>query len=278
MTQPTAPPRILVLGSSHTVALKEGHARLPEELRAALDVTFFALGGSLISHYTVDAVGHFRLRDDVAPALASQCREQARAINDGTEEVDLAPFDVICLAGTFNGLDPMIRLLPQVGVGGMHDPDTAAARGTLLSPEALEGIAARMIDRAIPAWDFTALAGKRLFVMSPPLPFEKVLRPEVGGRLGAQITEEIRANPAYVPCIQAYLADLTEALQARAGMTLLPQPPETLSAHGILSADSYADGAKRIGGGDQPDRDFLHGNARWGELFWTRFAPLCAAA
>lgn len=228
-----APLRLVVFGDSHYACVRAAEDRVD---LAGLDVEYWGHVGRRFKFLTW-ADGAIRATDDQTALRFAKFNDKGRTSLPARE------FDAILFVGCRLYLTPIFLLVGQ-----------ARADGQLLSGALIDRL---ILDRltGTPTWDFavqTARLGTRVLISPPSFPTE-------GGEHGWEAL--FPDSSALLPDDRALVWDRVQAVMAGSGVTLIPQPADTVAAGATtwlaFATDSYA-----------TTGDAEHKNADYGALVW----------
>lgn len=229
--------RILVLGNSHAATLRRAFPRLQEE-QPDLSLAFWGLPGGAFAKARAGADGC--LRPDPSDAVS---RHKVAQWN-GTDHIDLAPFDRILLVGLRYGLRQSISLMRD-----LQPLDWGRRRRALGVSTGFLREAMRAEIRASLAAQAERLPMDARFVLMPsPYLAEAAVA-------GYPALATVAALPHAADLMALYEDEVAKA-HADAGLAFHPQPRQTLSRP-FLTADDFL---------EDPTLDARHMNAHYGLL------------
>lgn len=267
--------KICVLGSSHTVAFKDGWDLIQTQgAPDGVEVEFWAIGQNFLKCCAPAADGTYgpdpAFTDN--DAHYASVVTQAKRIN-GRERIDLNEADVILLIGG-RGTNIMVRFVSQLDVTGLFsapNPITQVTQPTFF------GITQDLLTNSLPKGDWTGLAHKTLLVVPEPHLSERFLDAEIGKAQGTRLKSLIETAPAAVDALLAYPDQLADALAAASPFGMTRQPDATV-AQGVLTARTFSEGAKRLNDNVHENTDVSHANGEYGRLYWEQILTHLQAA
>lgn len=228
-----APLRLAVFGDSHYACVRAAEGRVD---LAGLDVEYWGHVGRRFKFLT--------WADDAIRATDDQTALRFAKFNEkGRTNLPAREFDAILFVGCRLYLTPIFLLAAQARADGRH---LSSALTDRLILDRLTGT---------PTWDFAVQAarlGTRILISPPSFPTE-------GGEHGWQ--ELFPDGGALTPDDRAHVWDRAQALMAGFGVTLVPQPVETVAAGATTWLSFATDGHATTG-------DAEHKNADYGALVW----------
>ena len=259
--------RMLVIGTSHTVALRQGLDLLaPQDRPEGLEVEFYAMGHREITTCGLDEAGTYGPMDRFSGEFNHN--EALRLSSDltPTGRVNPADFDTVVLVGGSTGVTSLIRVLAHCDVDGVL---VTGKRPCRLSESSFQRICTFLAHQVVPDPEWRRYAHKHLILVPEPLLFEKLFEPEVSGTLAAPLTEVFTQGEGVGELIEAAFGQVRQVVKENSSFSLPGQPPETIGAHGCLSREVFSRGAKLMNFRDEyPSNDFSHANGDYGRVYW----------
>ncbi len=259
--------RTLVIGTSHTVALRQGWDLLaPQDRPDGLEVEFYAMGHREITTCGLDEAGtygpmdRFAGQDNHTDALRLSSRLTP------TGRVNPQDFDTVLMVGGSTGVTGVLRILAHCDVDGVL---VTGKRPCRLSETNFQRICTFLAQQVVPDPAWRRYAHKDLILVPEPLLFEKLFDPDVSGTLATSLAEVFAQGDGVAGLIEAAFQRVRQVVQENSDFHYPGQPPETIGAQGCLSRDAFSRGAKLMNFQDEyPSTDFSHANGEYGREYW----------
>ncbi|SMY08671.1 hypothetical protein [Flavimaricola marinus] len=261
--------RLCLIGNSHLVALQEALAARPDHW--PLDCTFVPFRGT--------AARDTEIVNGILRPTSDEARAQMRQ-RTGAEEVDLTVYDAIAVVGFGLKQQHAQTVWKDARWPGLpsleRQDDLASMRPTMISRRAAEaGLSGYL--QSLTGFDVAARVAAAMdcpvYVIGQPRLHARACHHPMGQFFG--LSRAIKMGDA------AEISDLYETASAAAagstGVSVLPQPRETIVDH-ILTDPPYMAGSARIRGehGETERDDFKHPNAAYGALMLDQLASVVA--
>lgn len=238
IASPPLLPRLAVFGDSHYACLRQAHGLGLVDVSGA-DIEYWGHVGGRFNFLT--------LRDaEIVPTDDYTAQRFARFNAKGRRSLPAADFDMILFAGTRTYIGPVFQRFLQAG---FHGPFLSSGLRRRVLCDSLNQQSGYRLARGL------AATGTARIVLSPV-----AFHTEGHPRLSAQLTPEIRAASGED---RAELWDLATEIAAADGITLIPQPDETV-ADGVFTKAGFAVA------GHAEKKDYEHRNPAYGALIFSR--------
>lgn len=242
--------RLLVIGNSHTGALKEGWPAVAPDF-PGVKLSFF-----------VAPQPSFRAcrREGTGFGLPADCDPHARRIVEklnGTDRIDLAGFDAVAWGGFPWSLPRVADILVTYDIDGLRDSDAPRRMSQAAFRAACDDIARDSLPPE--PWRNTL---PPLFVITRPVPSEALLDE---GHKPTKWRRALRGGRSIAPALAVFAEAVGRAL-GEIGIGYVPPPRDTIGPLGLTPA-RFARGSSRLASGHAHDEDDIgHMNGDYGAL------------
>jgi hypothetical protein len=252
--------RILIIGNSHTGALKESW----DADRAAFPGTEIAFFVAPQNHFAACRLGAdrvFGLPEKANP----RTREIVRTLNDA-ESVDLKAFDVVVRVGYRWRVDDVVSILAGYDIDGILD--SGAPRR--MSAEGFRAACCDIAGASLPGLRWRDMDRPRLVFVAKPYPSEAVL--ETAEASGKPLQERrnrgwrlaLGRHRSVAPALAVFEEAMREALAA-CKIDFVPAPAEARGGSG-LTLNRYTLGSARLSAKAHGAEEIQHMNRNYGAL------------
>ncbi len=247
--------RLLVLGSSHTAAVKLGWEQLAQ-CKSDWDIVFHALPGKTFRKLQIDESRRFGALtpSGFAPEMLADIRAAL-----GNDHIDLTTADAVVSIGWYLHEIEVVRLATAYSIDGVHPAEGQPRLSRGAWSAALDALALH----TLPQDPWLGWKAPALFLLPKPRPAESCLSDR------SEAYEPWRRLAAIVPygavLLEEYLGRARSVL-ADAGVHLIPLPSSVLAPSG-LTFSRFARQAPKLATDDYyPETDHHHMNADYGEI------------
>jgi hypothetical protein len=241
--------RILVIGTSHTGAIKFGFETL-DPAPDNIDVDYIAAHRKKLLQLGFDGVSRFGALEGTQPDEDTLHILKERY---GDVVIDIAAYDVVLMIGLDTDPTFIRTLLRSTDVDGLREMGLKRR----MSRPAFEAIFEDFCQRSVPEPAWHHWSGGRLILIETPRRNETVLVSD----------DEVEDATGYRETLDR-VSERVAALCADKGITFLRQPPETIAENGLTKAE-YGRGSRRMRSGElHAVDDKAHTNGDYGQLVW----------
>lgn len=247
--------RVLITGSSHVAAVKQGWELTCEEGTPPVSVDFLAAPGPIFKEFERRPNGRFGLfKSPGELGLSERVHRVIRDVN-GRPFRKPSEFTHSVVVGYRSGVEDMLRMIGEAGVDGIRPTPKG---GVTLSQPAFEAFSRDFARRSLPI-ALRDMLGETVFaVCSLPL------RAETAERKGAIEITKRRAAPEGCRELIGRYFEIAAEIFAENGVTLLPQPLDTLTPFGTTDL-RYNRGSEHLDDAKDYD-DPVHMNGDYGKI------------
>ena len=252
--------RMLIIGNSHTGALKESwdadRSAFPD-----VEVTFFVAPQNDFRACRLGPDRVFGLPEKVN----ARTRKIVRALNE-TDSIDLKPFDVVVRAGYRWRVDDVVSLLSG------YDIDDILQSGAprRMSADAYRAACRDIAEASLPGRHWRNMNRPSLMIVAKPYPSEAVL--ETADASGKPLQERrnkgwraaLTQHRSVAPALSVFEQAMREAL-AESNIDFIPAPAKALGTSG-LTLNTYTLGSARLSAKAHAAEEIQHMNRDYGAL------------
>jgi hypothetical protein len=245
--------RACFIGNSHLASVRLAWPLVRHQF-ADLDVTFFGAPGK--------ALGELQVRDGIVGTESARTTQLLQRVS-GRDEFRIADFDYFALFGLGFSPSTVLTVFENFRVWRAGSKD--AEKRLLSRPAFVESVAGqlrRSLAGTLGA-KLRAETDRPIFIVPQPCPAEGVLVPSSANvlELSEPIAEFARWTTAVTAAtdLQRLFVRAAQTAASSLGMSLLPQPAETLTS-GIFTKEAYryTSSVEKM--------DYAHMNAEYGKV------------
>ncbi|MFX0543659.1 hypothetical protein ACEWPM_018425 [Roseovarius sp. S4756] len=250
--------KILAMGTSHTIALKDSWEVLSRN-RPDLQVSYFVAPDRIFHEFGYGPNDTFGLLNpDTLPPFNRKITER---MND-TLSISLGKFDKIIVVGLHFDLRYLLKIFKHYEIEGM---DTVNDRPLLLSTAAFQAFSKDIIIRSPSMRLLQGINPGKTLVIPTARASQGVSTIESPTGKAWEAVEKSAEGASKV--LNTFYDILAQEL-AQLGFASLLQPPDTISAKGLTLLD-YSGGRNGLEKDGAITKDFSHLNTQYGERVWN---------
>lgn len=250
--------KICIYGNSHVAALKlaveEVNLKHPN-----IEIDFWAIKQRHLDFFNMSHDGVLSLSHALQKRNKRKWRKIRRMANsiNGRRVLDLREYDIILRVGLDDGKEKIRELLAGYDVG------TKKTDRQLISPDFFSSICTTHVESQLPLQEWQYPSNARHFAMVCPYWSETVLMDTSDSY---NLLKQFVQQSGRVDLMKIYEQSVKNRLKS-IGVTLIPQPSETLTSD-LLSKETYSVDSRKITNLDDQDNkgDFAHLNSKYGYL------------